>query len=90
MHCSLTYYPGQNKSVTAEKFMRLIRQSGHVKSCHIELRFDVDAAHGSVHRELALQIEVDVAWYHTIVLPINPTMMNISAVTIFLARVVVM
>ena len=33
-----------------------------------------------------LQIEVDVAWYRMIALRIN--LMNISAVTIFLARVV--
>ena len=37
-------------------------------------------------REFALQIEVDVARYHMIALRIN--LMNISAVTIFLARVV--
>ena len=43
---------------------------------------DIDA-----RRELELQIEVDVAWYLMIALPIN--LMNISAVTIFfLARVV--
>ena len=40
----------------------------------------------TARRELALQIEVDVAWYHMIALRIN--LMNISAVTIFLARVV--
>ena len=38
--------------------------------------------------ELALQIEVDVAWYQMITLRIN--LMNISAVTIFLARVVLL
>ena len=38
-------------------------------------------------RELALQIEVVVAWYRMIALPVK--LMNISAVTIFLARVVV-
>ena len=37
--------------------------------------------------ELALQTEVDVARYHMIALEIN--LMNFSAVTIFLARVVV-
>ena len=40
----------------------------------------------SVRRELALQIEVNAACYLTIALRIN--LMNISAVTIFLARVV--
>ena len=58
-----------------------------VRSCDIELRFDIDATHSTARRELALQIEVDVAWYHMITLRIN--LMNISAVTIFLARVVV-
>ena len=57
-----------------------------VRSCDIELRFDIDATHSTARRELALQIEVDVAWYHMIALRIN--LMNISAVTIFLARVV--
>ena len=38
------------KIVTAEIFMRLI-----------ELRFDIDATRGTARRELALQIEVDVA-----------------------------
>ena len=50
------------KIVTAEKFMRLIRQSDHVKSCDIELLFDIDATRDSARRELALhRIEVDVA-----------------------------
>ena len=40
----------------------------------------------AARRELALQIEVDVARYHMIALRIN--LMNISAVSIFLARVV--
>ena len=40
----------------------------------------------AARRELALQIEVDVARHHMIALRIN--LMNISAVTIFLARVV--
>ena len=40
----------------------------------------------AARRELALQIEVDVARYHMIALRIK--LMNISAVTIFLARVV--
>ena len=40
----------------------------------------------AAHHELALQIEVDVARYHMIALQIN--LMNISAVTNFLARVV--
>ena len=66
--------------------MRLIQQSDHVKSCDIKLRFDIDATRGSARRELALQIEVDLAWYHMIAVRIN--LMNISAVTIFLARVV--
>ena len=66
--------------------MRLIRQSDYVKSCDIELRFNIDATRGSARRELASQIEVDVAWYLMITLPIN--LMNFSAVTIFLARVV--
>ena len=75
------------KIVTAEKFMRLI--DGPIMD--IELRFDSDATHGiyvAARRELALhlQIEVDVARYHVIALRIN--LMNISAVTIFLARVV--
>ena len=65
--------------------MRLMRQSHHVKSCDIELRFDIDATRCSERRELALQIEVNVAWYHMIALRIN--LMNISAVTIFLAKV---
>ena len=42
----------------------------------------------SAHRELTLQIEVDVAWFLMIALRIN--LVNISAVTIFLARVVVL
>ena len=46
------------KIVTAEKFMRLVRQSDHVKSCNIELRFDIDATRGSARRELAMQIEL--------------------------------
>ena len=40
----------------------------------------------SARRDLALQIEVDVAGFHMIALRIN--LMNISAGTIFLARVV--
>ena len=55
-------------------------------SCDIELRFDIGATRSTARRELALQIEVDVAGYHMIALWIN--IMNISAVTIFLARVV--
>ena len=57
-----------------------------MRLCDIELRFDIDATRGTAHRELALQIEVDFAWYHMIALRIN--LMNILAVTIFLARVV--
>ena len=64
--------------------MRLIRQSDHVIPCDIELRFDIVATRLSLW--VALQIEVDVAWYRMIALRIN--LMNISAVTIFLARVV--
>ena len=60
-------------------------------SCDIELRFDSDARDSRQLRvaswlQLALQIEVDAARYHMIALRIN--LMNISAVTIFLARVV--
>ena len=55
-----------------------------VRSCDIELRFDIDATHSTARRELALQIEVDVAWYHMIALRIN--LMNISAVTIFFGQ----
>ena len=72
------------KIVTAEKFMRLIRQSDYVKSSDIKLRFDIDAtrARGSVRRDLALRIEDDLAWYHMIAVRIN--LMNISAVTILI------
>ena len=77
------------KIVTAEKFMRLIHSSimwyraiSSFGSTSTRL-----AASAAARRELALQIEVDVVWYHMIALWIN--LMNISAVTIFLARVVV-
>ena len=59
------------KIVTAEKFMRLMRQSDHVILCDIELRFDIDATHGICVSRVALQIEVDAAWYHMIALRIN-------------------
>ena len=55
-------------------------------SCDIELRFDSDATRGSCASRARMQIEVDVARYHMIALRIN--LMNISALTIFLARVV--
>ena len=64
--------------------MRLIRQSEHVKSCDIELRFDIDATRGSARLEFALSIEVDVAWYHMIALRIN--LMNNLGCNDFLAR----
>ena len=48
--------------------------------------FDSTRPAVSARRKLALQIEVDVPWYHMIALLIN--LVNISAVTIFLARVV--
>ena len=60
------------------------RQSDRVISSGIELRFDIDGKFA--RREFALQIEVDVARYPMIALRIN--LMNISAVTILLARVV--
>ena len=74
-------YPGQKKSFQP----RYSWGWSAVRSCDIELRFDIDATRGTARRELALQIEVDVAWYHMIALRIN--LMNISAVTIVLARV---
>ena len=76
--------PWPKKIVTAEKFMRLIRQSNHVKSCDIKLGFDIDATRGSARRELALQIEVDLERYHMIAVRIY--LMNISAVTIFFGQ----
>ena len=74
------------KIVTAEKFMRLI--DGPIMWYRVISSFGSTATRLAVaaRRELALQIEVDVARYHMIALRIN--LMNISAVTIFLARVV--
>ena len=74
------------KVVTAEKFMRLIYSS--IMWYRAILSFGSTSTRPvvSARRELALRIEVDVAWYHMIALQIN--LMNFSAVTIFLARVV--
>ena len=79
------YYLGQI-IVTAEKFMRLIYSS--IIWYHAISSFGSTSTRpaATARRELALQIEVDVAWYQMIALLIN--LMNISAVTIFLARVV--
>ena len=74
------------KIVTVEKFMRLIYSS--IMWCRAISSFGSTSTRraDSARRELATQIEVDVAWYHMIALRIN--LMNISAVTIFLARIV--
>ena len=80
--CTRIYYHGQKN-----RYSREIHE--------LDLRLDrVMSGFGSTStrpakppcRELAFQIEVDVAWYHIIALRIN--LMNISAVTNFLARVV--
>ena len=78
--------PWLKKIVTAEKFMRLI--DGPIMWYRAISSFGSTATRLAVaaRRELALQIEVNVARYHMITLRIN--LMNISAVTIFLARVV--
>ena len=84
----LLYYPGQKNRYSRE-IHEVDRRSDHVISCDIKLRFDSDLATRlavAARRELALQIEVDVARYHMIALRIN--LMNISAVPFFLARVV--
>ena len=87
---SLIYYPGQKKNRYSQEIHEVDRQFDHVISCDIELWFGRHrrdlCVYVSARRELALQIKVDVAWYHMIALRIN--LMNISAVTIFLARVV--
>ena len=69
------------KIVTVEKFTRLI--DGPIMWYHAISSFGSTATRLAVaaRRELALQIEVDVARYHMIALRIN--LMNISAVTIF-------
>ena len=80
------YYPGQKKIVTAKKFLRSIYSS--------IMWYRTISSFGSTSKrpavsarcELALQIKVDVAWYHMIALRIR--LMSILAVTIFLARVV--
>ena len=79
------YYPGQKNRYSRE-IHEVDLQFDHVISCDIELRFDINATRGSCASRVALQIEVNVARYHMIALQIN--LMNISAVTIFLARVV--
>ena len=81
-----TYYPGQKNRYSRE-IHEVDLQFDHVISCDIERRFDIDATRGICASRVALQIEVDVAWFLMIALRIN--LMNISAVTIFLARVVV-
>ena len=79
--------PWPKKIVTAEKVMRLI--DGPIMWYRAISSFGSTATRLAVaaRREVALQIEVDVARYHLIALRIN--LMNISAVTIFLVRVVV-
>ena len=77
-----TYYPGQKKSLQPRNSWGW----SAVRSCDIERRFDIDATRGICASRVALQIEVDIAWFLMIALRIN--LMNISAVTIFLARVV--
>ena len=53
------------KVVTAEKFIRLIRQSDHVKSCDIKLRFDIDATRGSASSHCRLKsMSHDITWLH--------------------------
>ena len=74
------------KIVTAEKFMRLIFSSIMWSRAISSFGPTSTRLAASVRRELTLQIEVDVAWYQMIALRIN--LRNISAVTIFLARVV--
>ena len=74
------------KIVTAEKFMRLIDDPIMWYRAVLSFGSTVTRLEVAARRELALQIEVDVARYHMIALRIN--LMNISAVTIFLARVV--
>ena len=81
----MSYYPGQKNRYSRE-IHEVDLQFDHVISCDIERRFDIDATCGICASRVVLQIEVDVAWFLTIALRIN--LMNISAVTIFLARVV--
>ena len=73
-------------TLTAEKFMRLINSSIMWYRAMSSFGSTSTRLAASARREVALQIEVDVAWYQMIALRIN--LMNISAVTIFLARVV--
>ena len=81
----LSYYPGQKNRYSRE-IHEVDRRSDHVISCDIELRFDSDATRGSCASRARVADRLDVARYHMIALRIN--LMNISAVTIFLARVV--
>ena len=74
------------KIVTAEKFMRLICSSIMWYRAISSYGSTLTRLAASVRRELALQIQVNAACYLMIALRIN--LMNISAVTIFLARVV--
>ena len=68
------------KIITAEKFMRLIYSLIMCYRAILSFSSTSTQLAVSARRELALQIEVDVAWYHMITLRIN--LMNISAVAI--------
>ena len=72
--------------VTAEIFMRLIHCAMHVKSCDIDFDLRREFATHSLASRVDVEPKLDIAQYHMIKLQIN--LMNFSAVTIFLARVV--
>ena len=77
----------KKRIVTGKKFMRLICSSIMWYRAISSFNSTSTQPAESARRELTLQIEVDATWYHMVALRIN--LLNISAVMIFLARVVV-